>query len=892
MVVARTSAFSATAVGAYFGHDAALHEMEDGALAYFLSELKSARAIGGVAESLGIDRVDRETLGQLALGWAPDGTKLRQNAGNGDDAAWDLTLSFDKTVSLAYALGDNDTRAMIASHMSDMSRKVVEYFERTMTARRGHGGHKHEPIEGLLVVPIVHSTSRYGDIQLHIHHLVLNTCQRQDGTLGALHSRDLYKHTNAIGRLATAEDAAHWLSEGAKLTTTEHGSRFSGIPEGLVDETSQGRQAILDRAQSLGVSSPEAFEAINLDLRPPKTAFNLERNLERWREQGAAYGVDEDFIRGLFGEPQTINLDRRRVCARRAVREAIAETEIISSTFQAAEITQLAALKCRDGRAGLEDITRAVAHELQNNDRVTKVAIERGHQVYSTERNEALERQALEIAEQSRNHRQHVVDSGTHRGAVVELGLDPEQARAVRMTTTTKGSIKLLTGIAGTGKTRTLKGVRLVEEAAGRRLLGAAPTGVAREELRTGAGLTECYTVAKLLHLLDPSLGKRTGHHATMLGRAVLKAVTGKAFKSLAVYPLERIRLGRKDTIVLDEAAMVGFHDMTRLMKVCQRSGAKLVLCGDELQLGPVLSGASLFAELKRRLGASSLTTNWRQRKHEWLQQLNSHLVRRESEEALRLLVEKDRIRISRGLNSPLKACADHFLQHGVEDPRENLVIASTRAQVEALNQKIQEGRLERGDLGRAAKLPSGVANSLDQKIHVNDRVVLRRNDPGIPVRLPLKAFKGQRESPGGVVNGDFGTVVAAFGTKIRVLLDRRDAKNERQYATVNLRKYRDVELGYAVTAHRAQGRTVKQALLLADSGHLDAEQGYVAMTRQAEDLQVFAHEVTLGEELRKLTRALRRSRRQELATEARRRLDDEKVAQEEQLQLKLRQGL
>ena len=888
-----TASVSAPGANGYYGGNFQDREETEKLRRYYTSEQGPVRVLGKAAEALGIEKMYKQTFEGLNLGWAPNGTKTRQNAGNGNDALWDLTLSAEKSVSVAYALGDDETRERIVSHMFAMAGKTVEFLEETMTARRGHGGRRHEPIAGLCAVAILHETSRYGDPQLHIHLLVFNTCLRQDHTFGALHSRDLYTHKKAIGRLTTAEDAAHWLSQGVRLETTEHGSRFAEVPQKLCDEASRGRAAILERGKALGVFSPEALEAINLDLRPPKSELDPEKLAKRWRKQGAAYGVDEGFVQKLFGRPCTPDQSVRSVNARRAVRSAISETELESSTFQAAEILSRAAYKCRDGRAAMDDIRRAVERELKTNVQVTKVGIEHGHQIYSTVRNETLERRALEIAENSRHDRQHVARGASIETVVFALGLDKEQARAVRLTTTTRGSIKLIEGIAGTGKTRTLDAVRRVEEAAGRRLIGAAPTGVAREELRAGAGMERCFTVAKLLELLAPTLGQQASHHVTMLGRTALNALSGPVFKGLPIHPHNQIRLGRRDTVIVDEAAMVGFHDMTRIMDACRRAGAKLILCGDDHQLGPVLAGASLFTELRKRLGAARLTRNWRQRQSPWLRQLNRHLVDREPEAALRLLVEKDSLKVSRGLNSPLQACVETYLNFGIQDPSETLVVASTRAQIQALNDRIQESRRERGDLGRSTKVASQTADAAEGRLHIHDRVVLRRNDSRVPVRIPRSGVIGSRAVPGGVVNGDFGTVVAAAGNKIRILLDRRSPKGRLLYATFDLREYRDVELGYAVTAARAQGRTVKRAYLLADSGLLDAEQGYVAMTRQAEDLQVFAHEVTLGEELRSLSRALRRSRREQLAVETRRRLSKEEIdAQVERMSLKLNQEL
>jgi len=94
--------------------------------------------------------------------------------------------------------------------------------------------------------------------------------------------------------------------------------------------------------------------------------------------------------------------------------------------------------------------------------------------------------------------------------------------------------------------------------------------------------------------------------------------------------------------------------------------------------------------------------------------------------------------------------------------------------------------------------------------------------------------------------------------------------------ADFDLRDYSDVELGYAATAYRVQGKTVSQSLVLADPGSLDAQLAYVALTRQSDELHVFAHEVAVGKEFADLSRGLSRNRQLEAAVTEQRRCEEE----------------
>ena len=61
--------------------------------------------------------------------------------------------------------------------------------------------------------------------------------------------------------------------------------------------------------------------------------------------------------------------------------------------------------------------------------------------------------------------------------------LSPEQASAVQALLEDKSSLRTMTGVAGAGKTRTLKAVVEALENEGYKVLGGAPSGAAKEEL-------------------------------------------------------------------------------------------------------------------------------------------------------------------------------------------------------------------------------------------------------------------------------------------------------------------------------------------------------------------------------------------------------------------------
>ena len=678
--------------------------------------------------------------------------------------------------------------------------------------------------------------------------------------------------------------ASRLRSEGVSLRKTKNGFEIRGIPRNLCKELSKGRERIEQIAQKLGLSSAKAFESINLRARPPKAESSVEARLASWRRISAAHGVTDATIRKLFGQRQALQLDRCRSNARRAVRGAVGRLAVHSSTFNEADVLRLAARACGNGQTRMEDLVRATRRELSGPGVLSLGAV-RGEQRFTVPGNMEIEKHALREVSRRPEVASHVIPSRIVRRAVEAAGLDAEQEMAARRATREFGWIKVLVGAAGTGKTRVMKAVHDAATSDGRRVFMIAPTGVAREALSSGTGCSQCHTVAAFL-AASPSLRAELAHHSRMLGRVARKVVLKRAAQRNSTWMRKRIRLRRGDLVIVDEAAMVGFRELARLIHLSSSAGAKIILSGDARQLGPVESGASLFSEIARRLGPIELRNNWRQRAHPWMQALSQFLADRDSGKALRLLAANHALHVCRGDKSPMRACVQAYLQLSGQHRSKSILLGTTRDQVFRMNEEVQAARLRAGELGGPSVLvrrpaPGGDrvdGETVTQRVFVGDRIVLRRNDNRFPVYLGQRYCVGESPAGFGVVNGDFGEVVAAWHNLLEVRLDRRGASGRRLHVRIDVSKYSDIDLGYAATVHRSQGKTVDRAFVVLDPGRIDAELSYVALTRQAESLHVFAHELAVGERLSDLARAMQRSRRPELVTEFRRASEQELV--------------
>src|SRR5262249_3346679 len=149
----------------------------------------------------------------------------------------------------------------------------------------------------------------------------------------------------------------------------------------------------------------------------------------------------------------------------------------------------------------------------------------------------------------------------------------------------TTGSLKIVSGMAGAGKTTMLQSAREAWEAQGFQVQGVALAAVAAKGLEDEAKRPS-RTIAELLYSIDNP------------------------------QKAEALRLNHRTGVGVDEAGMVGTVQMARLVDEAEKACAKLALVGDERQLQPIEHGAP-FKTFGHLLGKVELQEIRRQRE-EW----------------------------------------------------------------------------------------------------------------------------------------------------------------------------------------------------------------------------------------------------------------------------------
>ncbi len=230
-------------------------------------------------------------------------------------AGFDLTFSPSKSVSVAWALADPETKALIYDCHRRAIDVVLTYAEREVFhSRSGKGGVVQEDVEGVVATAFTHWDSRAGDPQLHDHVVVANRARSvSDGVWRTLDSRGLFKNVVALSELHQGvladllTEALGWGWDGrARRHSDQLRFEVTGVPEALMTEFSQ-RAAVIEERKTALVDDfaaahgrqPTDVEVLRLrqratlETRPAKEHHSLGELTRRWRGRAERYIGDE-----------------------------------------------------------------------------------------------------------------------------------------------------------------------------------------------------------------------------------------------------------------------------------------------------------------------------------------------------------------------------------------------------------------------------------------------------------------------------------------------------------------------------------------------------------------------------------------------------------------------
>ena len=392
----------------------------------------------------------------------------------------------------------------------------------------------------------------------------------------------------------------------------------------------------------------------------------------------------------------------------------------------------------------------------------------------------------LEDALAGRAHTREAEDARDAQDTRTGSGLREDQAAAALAVLADGRLVSVINAPAGAGKTRVLaEAARIWAEAGLGQVIGITPSQSARNTL--AAGVPVSYNAAQFLGHLP---GRRGARGPVPIGPGTL--------------------------LVIDEASMLSGPDLADLIAYANARGAKIILAGDISQLQAVENGGGMSL-LAAALGYARLAEPVRFRS-QWERQASLRL--RDGDTSV--LAEYDQHgRIIGGEPEQIMdaaAAAYVALSAGGTD---TLLMAADHALRRELNRRIRE---DLTTLGIVHDRPA-VTIADGTRASPGDLIICTRNDHATEAGEPGRTL----------TNGDLLRIEAITpdGLLVRRALDADPCTGQRRWTDRHFvfKTCKDAELGYAVTDHAAQGRTVHTGLAVI-TGTEDRQHVYVALTR------------------------------------------------------------
>jgi conjugative relaxase-like TrwC/TraI family protein len=754
---------------------------------------------------------------------------------------YDLTFSAPKSVSIQAMVGGDER--LIAAHDKAVGEALAEAESYAAARVRLNGANEDRTTASWIVAAYRHDTSRELDPQLHTHAVAANlTYDGVEGRWKALQASGLYErraYLTEVYRNALAREVrglGYEIDPRRDSKGNDHGFEIRGVSNELLEKYSQRsaqRDAAIDEFTKEHGRKPTDNEVAVL-VRESRADKLVEIATEQVREEQQARLAPEE----------------RRTLEHLRDRSLEQSPHIAHESSPASESLQHAKEHLLERRSVVHDhelLTEALRHgrgrvDLGELRGALEVEQSQGTLIHSGNRlatRDSLDREQRMIA---------MIDQGIDRYG--RLGgeqdfhpsdhLRDEQKRAVDQVLDSHDFAINLRGAAGTGKTATLQEIDHGLREAGHEVTAIAPTRSAVEELQK-VGFHDAMTVSRLLE-----------------DEAAQTALRGRV-------------------LIVDEAGMISGRQMEGILQLAEREQARIVFSGDTRQIQSVeASDALRILERESQMRSTSLSDVQRQTHTHYRDAIQT--LRQSPEEGFEKLERLGAVR-EVPFAERARAVADLYREMTADPLRRILVVAPTHEEIGRVTRTIRGDLSERGHLGQSVTMDRYVPSQWTEaqkrdltNYRAGQVLLVHRAARGMEKN---EALTVSRVGPDAIVarnmHGEEKTftpsqtrsfsvheqrsIEVAPGDRLLLTGNRRDADfRATNGELVKVRgiesgriqledgrtlpaNYRQFDHGYAITAHRSQGKTVDSVILSADT--MKQELFYVAASRGRSEIAI-----------------------------------------------------
>ncbi|KAB7743103.1 relaxase domain-containing protein [Nostocoides sp. F2B08] len=747
-------------------------------------------------------------------------------------AGYDFTFSVPKSLSALWGIADIGTQALIVEAHHQAVAEVLEFMEHEVaTTRRGvnagDGAVAQADIVGVAATAYDHWDSRLGDPQLHTHVVISNKVKTvDDGRWRSLDGRPMHAAVVAISEHynAVLADRITRLF-GIEWEQRDRGEdrnpawELAAVPELLVREFSSRsrhidaeKDRLIDQYAATHGQRPSRTKVIELRARatlatrPEKVIRPFAQLSEDWRARaGSVLGTGAlEWARVVTARPvarptlraDDIPLDVIGEVGASVV-EAVGEKR---STWRHWNLWAEASRQTMGWRfASIEDreaVTATIVNAAKQRsltltppELATSPEVFRrpdGTTTFRPRHSVVFTSTMLLDAEDRLLARSRDLTAPDVSLAVIEQAttkehlLSAEQADTLARIAVSGRQVDLLIGPAGAGKTTAMHALKTAWTSTHGKdsVVGLAPSAVAAQVLAEDLGIG-CENTAKWLH----------------------------------EYDRRRAQFRAGQLVIIDEATLAGTLTLDRLTALAAEAGAKVLLVGDWAQLQSVDAGGAFTLLASARPDTPELSEVHRFT-HEW-EKTASLSLRFGRTEVIGTYLAKDRVR--EGSTDEMMDAAYLAWAADVQGGRSSILVAEASETVHYLNRRARADRIIADPVGDIeVSLADGTQAS------EGDLIITRRND------RRLRTLRA-----GWVRNGERWTVTQVHEDgSMQVQRTGVDVGGSVILPAAYVAEH--VDLGYAVTAHRAQGITVDTSHVVVSRG-TTRENFYVSMTRGRE---------------------------------------------------------
>ena len=798
---------------------------------------------------------------------------------------FDFTFAPPKSVSVVWALGDAGVREQVEAAHHDAINHVVAMMEAdSIRTRQGAGGVVQTETRGVVAAAFDHWDSREGDPHLHTHLVVANRVQGPDGRWRTLDSRGALMpaqvalseaYDNHLMDALAARLGVEWHVRSISRTGREHWE-IDGVDDRLLKVFSTRHAQIEAAREEVGADGAGHWEADAkawAGTRSDKKHHSLEELTRSWRERARQVAGDQP-LRGVTGRPlpapgtvpgqpgtrahpvRAADITDDQVAQLAGgVLVALQSSRAHWSTWNIRAEAQRAARRIRFETPGQRDqftgrLTEAVTARCVRVDHATtahtpaRYRRQDGSSRFVPENSEIFTTQVLLDAEDALVRWSRSTDAPrlANPQTLATSGRrapSADQLAAIEAVATSGRRLDLMVGPAGAGKTTALSALVeawQAEHGAGS-VTALAPSSAAAEVLgeslgasadnvsmwltlrraaaerdshisflrQAGAWIDQGGRVADIrdsLAVVDPTT-------AGLLDRRIRAAIDA-ALHRIENTPMQKARLEAGDLIIVDEASMAATIPLHEIVAQADTAGAKVLCVGDPDQLAAVEAGGS-FGML-----------------------IDSHPEKVASLKTIHRFVDDWQGPASLALRAGDRRAVETYTTQGaVQSGTQEEVLDQVHAAWASETAQGRTSLMVAADNATAAELAARARADLKSAGKVGGREVTLADGNTASAGDLIVTRKNARALRSGrhwAHNGATWHVQAVSADGAMLVTPTADPAAEAIHLPADY-VAAQVELGYATTIHRAQGRTVDDChvVVTPDMGR----QGlYVGMTR------------------------------------------------------------